>query len=498
MRSISAITADPEALLRDADTAMYHAKELGKARCATFDESMRERATERLELEGGLRHALRRGELRLLYQPQVDMSTGCIVGAEALIRWHHPERGVLGPAAFVPIAEQTGMIVPIGAWVVEQACRQAAEWARTVDRPFTVCVNVSARQLSEGDFTATVGDALAVSDLDPALLCLEITESAVLADPDAATEALERLKALGVRLAIDDFGIGYSSLSQLKALLPVDTIKIDKSFVDGVTADGEDSAIVAAVLRLAAGLRLSAIAEGVETPEQVEALLELGCRSLPGLPLRPPADVRRPRSPAHDRGARRAHRRSLTSPAASAAVPPSGSVTSRAPASSIPAPVPSPASQRSGRPSRASRSRSATSAAARSSPRRRSSAASSSASVGSTSAGSRPSVPATAAASGGSERRVERHVDADAEDRPAGIGARLDEDAGDLATVDDDVVGPLHARAGAGDVGRPRARRAAAGGRRARAGSARRRSPCPAASPSCGPGARARRSARPR
>jgi diguanylate cyclase (GGDEF)-like protein/PAS domain S-box-containing protein len=277
VRALPVGLADPEALLRDADTAMYRAKELGKARCETFDESMHERATERLDLEGGLRHALHRGELKLLYQPQVDMSSGRIVGAEALIRWNHPERGIVGPVSFIPIAEQTGMIVPIGAWVVEQACRQAAEWARTIDRPFTVSVNVSPRQLAEGDFTATVRNALRDSGLDPALLCLEITESAVLADPEAATEVLERLKGLGVRLAIDDFGIGYSSLSQLKALLPVDTIKIDKSFVDGVTACGEDNAIVDAVLRLAAGLRLSAVAEGVETPEQVEVLLELGC-----------------------------------------------------------------------------------------------------------------------------------------------------------------------------------------------------------------------------
>ena len=277
VRSLPVGVADPEALLRDADSAMYRAKELGKARCEIFDDSMREKATERLDLEGGLRNALERGELKLLYQPQVDMNDGKIVGAEALIRWYHPERGMVVPSVFIPIAEQTGLIVPIGAWVVEEACRQAAEWVRTVDRPMAVSVNVSPRQLAEGDFVATVSNALKDSDLDPKLLCLEITESAVLADPDAATEVLENLKALGVRLAIDDFGIGYSSLAQLKALLPVDTIKIDKSFVDGVTGNGEDNAIVDAVLRLAAGLRLSAVAEGVETPEQVEALLALGC-----------------------------------------------------------------------------------------------------------------------------------------------------------------------------------------------------------------------------
>jgi EAL domain-containing protein (putative c-di-GMP-specific phosphodiesterase class I) len=182
------------------------------------------------------------------------------------------------PSVFIPIAEQTGLIVPIGAWVVEEACRQAAEWMHTVDRPMSVSVNVSPRQLAEDDFVSVVGAALEASGLEPHLLCLEITESAVLADPDAATEVLERLKAIGVRLAIDDFGIGYSSLSQLKALLPVDTIKIDKSFVDGVTSDDEDSAIIDAVLRLAGGLRLAAVAEGVETAEQAEALRALGCR----------------------------------------------------------------------------------------------------------------------------------------------------------------------------------------------------------------------------
>jgi diguanylate cyclase (GGDEF)-like protein/PAS domain S-box-containing protein len=297
VRSVCATHASPEALLRDADAAMYRAKELGKARCEVFDVTMRERATERLDLEGSLRHALDRGELKLLYQPQVELSTGRIVGAEALIRWYHPERGLIVPSAFIPIAEQTGIIVEIGAWVVEESCRQAAIWARTADRELSVSVNVSPRQLAAGDFTEIVEAALQDSGLDPRLLCLEITESAVLADPEAATDALERLKALGVRLAIDDFGIGYSSLAQLKTLLPVDTIKIDKSFVDGINAaDGEDAAIVDAVLRLATGLGLSAVAEGVETQEQVQALLDLGCTLSQGFHFarpQPPEELER-------------------------------------------------------------------------------------------------------------------------------------------------------------------------------------------------------------
>ena len=277
VRSAKATVADAEGLLRDADAAMYRAKELGKARCEVFDSSMRERAVERLDLEGGLRHALERDELRLLYQPLVELGTGRIIGAEALLRWDHPERGLVVPPVFIPIAEQTGLIAPIGAWVLEEACRQAAVWARN-GRELSIAVNVSPRQLANTDFAGVVGAALATSGLKPGLLCLEITESAVMADPAAATAVLERLKAIGVRLAIDDFGIGYSSLSQLKALLPVDTIKIDKSFVDGVTGNGEDHAIVDAVLRLASGLGLEAVAEGVESPDQVEVLLALGCR----------------------------------------------------------------------------------------------------------------------------------------------------------------------------------------------------------------------------
>jgi diguanylate cyclase (GGDEF)-like protein/PAS domain S-box-containing protein len=277
VRTVRAGQADPEAVLRDADAAMYRAKELGKARTEIFDTSLRERAVERLDIEAGLRHALERDELRLLYQPQVDLRTGRIVGAEALLRWEHPTRGTIVPPAFIPIAEQSGLIVPIGAWVVQQACHQAAAWARRGERPLRVSVNVSPRQLSAGDVPAIVEAALRDAALDPALLTLEITESAVLADPEATTAALERLKALGVGLAIDDFGTGYSSLSQLKLMLPVDTIKIDKSFVDGVLTSGDDHAIIDAVLRLASRLGLNAVAEGVETAEQAAALATLEC-----------------------------------------------------------------------------------------------------------------------------------------------------------------------------------------------------------------------------
>ena len=296
VRSVSAAEAEPEELLRDADAAMYRAKELGKARCEVFDASMHERAVERLDLEGGLRRAIERDELRVLYQPQVEMATGQIVGAEALLRWEHPERGTVAPPVFIPIAEQTGLIVPIGTWVLREACAQAAAWANATGRHLTVSVNVSPRQLAADDFPATVAAVLTETALDPQLLCLEITESAVMADPDAAADSLAHLQTLGVRLAIDDFGTGYSSLGQLKALLPVDTIKIDKSFVDGITTAGEDHAIVDAVLRLATGLGLAAVAEGVETAEQARELLALGCNLSQGYHFaRPqtPADLER-------------------------------------------------------------------------------------------------------------------------------------------------------------------------------------------------------------
>ena len=183
VRSARSEAADPEALLRDADAAMYRAKELGKARCEIFDASMRERAVERLDLEGALRHALDRDELRVVYQPQVEMASGRIVGAEALLRWAHPQRGLIGPATFIPIAEQTGLIVPIGAHVLNVACAQAAAWEREHGRELSICVNVSPRQLADDSFAGVVEDALAATGLAPGLLCLEITESAVMADP---------------------------------------------------------------------------------------------------------------------------------------------------------------------------------------------------------------------------------------------------------------------------------------------------------------------------
>jgi diguanylate cyclase (GGDEF)-like protein/PAS domain S-box-containing protein len=278
---------DPHALLRDADAAMYRAKDMGKSRCEVFDDSMRERAMERLELESGLRHALDGGELRLVYQPLVTLDDGRIGGVEALLRWDHPIFGMVAPLRFIALAERNGLIIPIGAWVMGEACRQLAAWG---DEALSVSVNVSARQLGSTDFVDVVRAALEDSGIEPGRLCLEITETAMMADPAAIGETLCPLKALGVRLAVDDFGVGHASLRQLRALLPVDTLKIDKSFVDGITDDADDAAIVEGVVRLAHSLGLQAVAEGVETAEQVAMLRAFSCQTGQGHHFARPAD----------------------------------------------------------------------------------------------------------------------------------------------------------------------------------------------------------------
>jgi diguanylate cyclase (GGDEF)-like protein/PAS domain S-box-containing protein len=281
---------EPQALLRDADAAMYRAKELGKARCEVFDDSMRVAAMERLELEGALRTAIDDGGLTLVYQPQVALPHGEVIGVEALLRWDHPRHGTIHPQQFIPIAERTGLIVPIGAWVLREACRQLALWAPT---DLVMAVNVSPRQLIDPAFATIVARAIDDAGVDPRQICLEITESAVLSELETTSTTLRGLKALGVRLAIDDFGVGHASLRHLRDLLPVDTLKIDKSFVDGVTAGGEDTAIVEAVVHLAHALGLDAVAEGVESAEQADLLQGMACESAQGFhfarPLRPAA-----------------------------------------------------------------------------------------------------------------------------------------------------------------------------------------------------------------
>lgn len=268
--------ADSPTLMRDADAAMYRAKELGKARVEVFDDTMREEAVQRLELESALRTVLEREELRLVYQPLVDLQDGGrIVAVEALLRWEHPTIGMVSPMRFIPLAERNGTIIDIGAWVLRTACRQLAAWGSTDLR---VGVNVSARQLGAEGFVASVREAIADAGIRANQLTLEVTETAVLGDPEVLTAALRDLKDLGVRLAVDDFGVGHASLRHLRELLPVDTLKIDKSFVDGITEDPDDAAIVQGVVRLAHSLGLLVVAEGIEHAEQGELLRSWDCQ----------------------------------------------------------------------------------------------------------------------------------------------------------------------------------------------------------------------------
>jgi diguanylate cyclase (GGDEF)-like protein/PAS domain S-box-containing protein len=266
-----------EDLIRDADAAMYRAKDRGKGRYEIFDEAMRADAVARLETESALRRALERGELLLHYQPDVELAGGTITGFEALVRWEHPARGLLGPAAFVPLAEETGLIIGIGEWVLREACAAAAGWPEEL----TLSVNLSPRQLAQPDLVATVRRALAESGVDPARLCLEITESAVMESGAATTAQLRALKSLGVRLAIDDFGTGFSSLAHLRRF-PVDVLKIDGMFIAGLGSEPQDASIAAAVISLAHALGLRTVAEGVETEEQLRVLRELGCNLAQG------------------------------------------------------------------------------------------------------------------------------------------------------------------------------------------------------------------------
>ena len=274
-------TAGPEAadgLLRDADVAMYRAKSAGKAQHATFDATMKADIITRLDLETDLRHALEQNELRVHYQPIVAMEGGTVTEVEALVRWQHPTRGLVYPAEFIPVAEETGLIVPLGQWVLEEACRQIAEWQKRYPKnpPLMVSVNLSPRQFQQPTLIGVVAHALLASGLPATSLKLEITEGVLMRDTEATIATLWKLKELGIKLAIDDFGTGYSSLAYLKRL-PFDVLKIDRSFVSGVGTSDEDTAIVQAVIAMAKSLRLAVTAEGVETAEQAVLLRSWDC-----------------------------------------------------------------------------------------------------------------------------------------------------------------------------------------------------------------------------
>ena len=269
---------DVSRLVEDADAAMYRAKERGGARTELFDTAMRERAVDALSIEQELSRGLERGELRLFYQPLVSLVTGEIVGAEALIRWEHPERGLLSPDKFLPVAEESGLIVQVGAWAVGEACRRLRDWDRRNGGPsnFSLAVNLSARELTHPDVVSTVLNAVRRSALDPSRITIEVTESTAMADRDSGFRALRELSAAGVRIAIDDFGTGYSSLDHLREM-PADILKIDRSFVAGMSANSPDSALVAAAIAMGRALEMEVVAEGIETSEQVTDLRELGC-----------------------------------------------------------------------------------------------------------------------------------------------------------------------------------------------------------------------------
>jgi len=288
---------DVDTLLKNADAAMYRAKEHGRSNFQFYTSEMNERVNERLALEGALRRALERGELVLHYQQKVDLKSGAIIGAEALVRWLHPEWGLVRPARFISLAEDTGLIVPLGEWVLREACRQARAWLDQGLEPGCVSVNLSARQFRQQDLVRVVSRVLEETRLDPARLEMELTESMVMHNVEQAVATLQGLKSLGVRLSVDDFGTGYSSLAYLKDL-PIDALKIDRSFVRDIGAGAEEGegVLAQAIISLGHNLHLKVVAEGVETDAQVRFLKRHGCDEVQGFlygePVAPEAHAR--------------------------------------------------------------------------------------------------------------------------------------------------------------------------------------------------------------
>jgi diguanylate cyclase (GGDEF)-like protein len=281
--ALTSISANPASLIRDADAAMYRAKERGGARYELFDPEIRARVLNRIHKENELRDAIELEQLHLLYQPIVSVLDGGVVGAEALLRWDHPQHGLVPPAEFIPLAEEGGLIVPFGRWVLEQAWAQLARWQTTLGSrsPLHVSVNVSARQLVDDDVVTVIAELLEQNALRPPQLILEVTESILLNDTDTRVAVLRQLQALGVRLALDDFGTGYSSLGYLRRL-PFNALKLDRSFTSGLDRTATDPQITAAVIEMARALGMTVIAEGVETREQLECLRRLGCHFAQG------------------------------------------------------------------------------------------------------------------------------------------------------------------------------------------------------------------------
>ena len=274
---------EPDVLLRNSDAAMFQAKAEGQARCKVFNAEMHTQALRRLELENELRLAVEREELRICYQPKVMLSTGIIVGMEALVRWDHPRFGLMGPDEFIPLAEEVGLIVPLGRWVLEEACGEARRWQEQYPAapPLVTSVNLSMGQFQDSNLVPEITEILHQTELDPSCLELEITERVVMDNVQYAIDVLESLKKLGIKVALDDFGTGYSSLAALRRF-PLDALKIDKEFVDGISKSHQDTAVVQLVIELAHAMGMQAIAEGVETVEQLTQLRDMGCDQAQG------------------------------------------------------------------------------------------------------------------------------------------------------------------------------------------------------------------------
>jgi diguanylate cyclase (GGDEF)-like protein len=283
---------DADHLLRNADTAMYHAKEQGKNNFQFYKQSMNASAFERLMMENSLRKAIEHQELLLYYQPRMELSTNRVVSTEALIRWQHPELGLFPPGKFIPLAEDTGLIIPIGEWVLNTACKQNWTWQQggKSDTHMAVSLNISGEQFKHSSLIQVVEKVLHDSGLPPASLELEITETVIMKDAESTIKMLEKLKSMGVQLSMDDFGTGYSSFNYLKKF-PLDIVKIDRSFVQDVTKNKEDATIVKAMIAMAHSLNLRVVAEGVETGEQLQFLRENGCDEMQGYLLSPPVPV---------------------------------------------------------------------------------------------------------------------------------------------------------------------------------------------------------------
>ena len=278
--------SDVPTLLANADMAMYRAKAMGRNRISEYSAELGENAVERFEIEKGMRHGLEHNEFHLYYQPKIEFSTGTMQGVEALIRWHHPTLGVLSPDRFIPIAESNNFIIPLGKWVIEQACRQLRLWQDAKLPRFSIAVNLSANQLADPALVQHVSEALRASGADSSMIELEITESAVMKNMADAITQLNALRKLGVRVSIDDFGTGYSSLAYLK-LLPVDILKVDRAFVKDLPHNCDDLAITRAVIAMAHGLSMKVVAEGVEKKHQFDSLFEEGCDEFQGFYCRP-------------------------------------------------------------------------------------------------------------------------------------------------------------------------------------------------------------------